>query len=177
MAGRGKYKGHESGTSPATPSRCVPGCCPPLTGRVAWCVLGVGVEGYDAVVNVFFELDVRHTALFVHPDRARPDPLLPAAKSAACVQRVDQKLKSDLLPLLGRRARRQLEVRRYTLACSALLPNIPVQASDDFAVDLLVNRRWGSWNDTAGLPPALLLLALREISVLSMFLSDVTVPW
>ena len=42
---------------------------------------------------------------------------------------------------------------------------------------LLVNGRWGSWNDTAGLPPALLLLALREISVLSMFLSDVTVPW
>ena len=60
---------------------------------------------------------------------------------------------------------------------AALLPNIPVQASDNFAVDLLVNGRWGSWNDTAGLPPALLLLALREISVLSMFLSDVTVSW
>ncbi len=59
---------------------------------------------------------------------------------------------------------------------AALLPNIPVQASDNFAVDLLVNRRWGSWNDTAGLPPALVLLALRENSVSSMFLSDVTVP-
>ena len=67
----------------------------------------------------FFELDVRYTALFVHPDRARPDPLLRATKSAACVQSVGQKLGSDLLPLLGRRARWQLEVRRYTLACSA----------------------------------------------------------
>jgi hypothetical protein len=69
--------------------------------------------------NVFFELVVCHTALFVHPDCARPDPLLRAAKSAGCVQSVGQKLESDLLPLLGRRARRQLEVRRYTLACSA----------------------------------------------------------
>jgi hypothetical protein len=45
-----------------------------------------------------------------------------------------------------------------------------VQASDDFAVDLLVAGRWGSWNDTAGLPPALVLLALREISVSSTFI-------
>ena len=76
-------------------------------------------EGYDAGVDTFFKLDVRHTALFVHPDRARPDLLLRATKSAACVQSVGQKLKSDLFPLLGRRARWQLEVQRYTLACSA----------------------------------------------------------
>ena len=43
--------------------------------------------------------------MFVHHDCARPDPLLRAAKFAVCVQSVGQKLKSDLLPLLGRRAR------------------------------------------------------------------------
>ena len=48
--------------------------------------------------------------MFVHHDCARPDPLLRAAKSAACVQSVGQKLESDLLPLLGHHARRQLEV-------------------------------------------------------------------
>jgi hypothetical protein len=55
----------------------------------------------------------------IHPNRTRPDPLLRATKSAASVQSVGQKLESDLLPLLGRRARWQLEVRRYTLPCSA----------------------------------------------------------
>ena len=53
---------------------------------------------------------------------------------------------------------------------AALLPNIPVQVSDDFAVDLLVDGRWGWWNDTAGLPPALVLFASREISVSSTFI-------
>jgi hypothetical protein len=38
------------------------------------------------------------------------------------------------------------------------------------SVDLLVDGRWGSWNDTAGLPPTLVLLALREIFVSSTFI-------
>ena len=53
---------------------------------------------------------------------------------------------------------------------AALLPNIPVHVSHNFAVDLLVNGRWGSWNDTAGVPPTLVLLASREIYVSSMFI-------
>ena len=52
---------------------------------------------------------------------------------------------------------------------AALLLNIPVQASKNFDTDLLAIGRWGSWNNTAGLPPALVLLMLREISVLSTF--------
>jgi hypothetical protein len=83
------------------------------------------VEGDDAVVNVFFELVVCHSSFFVHPDCARPAPLLCATKSAACVQSVGQKLKLDLLPLLGHHACRQLEVRRYTLTCSAAALALP----------------------------------------------------
>ena len=52
---------------------------------------------------------------------------------------------------------------------AALLPNIPVQASDDIAMALLINGRWRLWNDTAGLPRALVLLLLMSISVLSTF--------
>ena len=59
---------------------------------------------------------------------------------------------------------------RGTHSPAVLLPNIPVQASKEFAVDLLVNGRWGLWNDTAGLPPALVLLTSREISVLLTFI-------
>ena len=101
----------------------------------AWRVLEFGEEGYDASVDVFFELNLRHTALFVHPNHVWPDPLLRATNSAECVQSVGQKLESDLLPLLGHRARH---------LPAALLPNIPAQASNDFAVDLIVAGRWGS---------------------------------
>jgi hypothetical protein len=52
---------------------------------------------------------------------------------------------------------------------AALLPNIPVQASDDIAMALLINGRWRLWNDMVGLPRALVLLLLMSISVLSTF--------
>ena len=42
-----------------------------------------------------------------------------------------------------------------------LLTNIPIQAHSNFDTDLLGNGRWESWNDTASLPPALVLLASR----------------
>ena len=65
----------------------------------------------------------------------------------------------------------------------ALLPTVPVQASDNLATTLLINRRWGSWNDTAGLPPDLVLLPLTAISILSTFnsmqllLIDIQLPF
>ena len=63
---------------------------------------------------------VIHSSLFVRPDHARPAPLLSVAKSAAFVQKVWIKNSHRIFPpLLGRRSRRQLEVRRYTLSCSA----------------------------------------------------------
>jgi hypothetical protein len=48
---------------------------------------------------------------------------------------------------------------------AAFLPNIPVQASEDLAMALLVNRSWVSWNDMADLTPA--LQGGRDDSILS----------
>ena len=91
--------------------------------NIPW-VSEAGVEQDDAVVDIFFELVVRHPSLFVHADRTWPAPLLLAAESTSCVQNVGQKLVPDLLPLLGRRTCRKLKVQWQALAGS-VAPKYP----------------------------------------------------
>jgi hypothetical protein len=110
-AGWGKLITQESGTSSANPARCVPSCCPPSTGHVCLSCPSMYYSNLTSVIPPFSFIPIVHGQIL-----SSTQPNLPRVSN---VQSVGQKLESNLLPLLGRRTRWQLEVQRYTLPCSA----------------------------------------------------------
>jgi hypothetical protein len=63
-----------------------------------WCVLKVGEEGNDAIVNIALELLVVYAPFLIHPNGAGPFPLLLTSKPATCVEHVAQELEAKPLP-------------------------------------------------------------------------------
>ena len=130
--------------------------------------LEVGIEGDNVAVNVFLNsLSVIPTFLFIQIVHGQI--LSSVHPNLPCVSKVWVKNSKQIFSLYLAVALIGNWKCRGTHLPAALLTNIPVQASNNFAVDLLVNGKWGLWNDMASLPPALVLLPLREISVFSMF--------
>jgi hypothetical protein len=62
-----------------------------------WCVLKVGEEGNDAIVNIALKLLVVHAPFPIHHNGARPFPLLLTSKPTTCVEHVMQELEAKPL--------------------------------------------------------------------------------
>jgi hypothetical protein len=71
-----------------------------------WCVLKVGEEGNNAIVNIALKLLVVNASFLIHPNGAWPFPLLLTSKPATCVQHVVQKLEAKPLPFFCCHAQR-----------------------------------------------------------------------
>jgi hypothetical protein len=63
-----------------------------------WHVLKVGDEGNDAIVNIALKLLIVHAPFLIHPNGARPFPLLLTSEPATCVEHVAQELEAKPLP-------------------------------------------------------------------------------
>jgi hypothetical protein len=71
-----------------------------------WRVLKVGEEGNDAIVNIALKLLIVHAPFLIHPNGARPFPLLLTSKPAMCVEHVVQELDAKPLPFFCHCAQR-----------------------------------------------------------------------
>ncbi len=69
-----------------------------------WHVLKVGEEGNNAIVNIALKLLIVHAPFLIHPNGARPFPLLLTSKPAIYVEHVVQDLEAKSLPFFCRRA-------------------------------------------------------------------------
>jgi hypothetical protein len=67
-----------------------------------WHVLKVGGEGNNAIVNIVLKILVVHAPFPIHPNGARPFPLLLPSKPATFLEHVAQELEAKPLPFFCR---------------------------------------------------------------------------
>jgi hypothetical protein len=63
-----------------------------------WRVLKVREEGNNAIVNIALKLLIVHAPFLIHPNGARPFPLLLTSKPTMCVEHMMQDLEAKPLP-------------------------------------------------------------------------------
>ena len=71
-----------------------------------WCLLKVGEEENDVIVNIALILLIVHVPFLIHPNGAQPFPLLLTSKPAMCIEHVAQELEAKPLPFFCCRSQR-----------------------------------------------------------------------